>query len=184
MNIIIAGTGEVGFYLSKLLAQESHNIVIVDHDKKALERASHNLDVSIINGDATSIRTLEAAGAKKADLLIAVTSSQQVNILSCLIGKNSGAKKCIARISNTELLHRKDTFDLASLGIDEVIYPEALGASEIKNLLKESAATDSLEFDGGKLNLIGIMIDGKSELKDKTLAEYFGTTFEEKLTTI
>ena len=64
MNIIIAGTGEVGFYLSKLLAQESHNIVIVDHDKKALERASHNLDVSIINGDATSIRTLEAAGAK------------------------------------------------------------------------------------------------------------------------
>jgi len=171
MNIIIAGTGEVGFYLSKLLAQESHNIVIVDHDKKALDRATHNLDVSTINGDATSIRTLEVAGAKKADLLIAVTSSQQVNILSCSIGKNFGVKKCIARISNTELLHRKDTFDLASLGIDEVIYPEALGASEIKNLLKESAATDSLEFDGGKLNLIGIMIDDESELKDKTLAE-------------
>ena len=81
MKIIIAGTGEVGFHLSKLLAQESHSIVIIDHDKKALERASHNLDVSIINGDATSIRTLEAAGAKKADLFIAVTSSQQVNIL-------------------------------------------------------------------------------------------------------
>ena len=76
MNIIIAGTGEVGFYLSKLLAQESHNIVIIDHDKKALEKASHNLDVSTIKGDVTSIKTLEIAGAKKADLLIAVTSSQ------------------------------------------------------------------------------------------------------------
>ena len=109
MNIIIAGTGEVGFHLSKLLAQESHNIVIIDHDKKALEKASHNLDVSTIKGDVTSIKTLEIAGAKKADLLIAVTSSQQTNILSCTIGKKFGIKKCIARISNSELLPRKDT---------------------------------------------------------------------------
>ena len=164
MNIIIAGTGEVGFYLSKLLAQESHNIVIIDHDKKALEKASHNLDVS-------TIKTLEIAGAKKADLLIAVTSSQQTNILSCTIGKKFGVKKCIARISNSELLHRKDAFDLTSIGIDEVIYPEALGANEIKTLLKESAATDSLEFEGGKLHLMGIMIDKDSLLKDKTLGE-------------
>ena len=171
MNIIIAGTGEVGFYLSKLLAQESHNIVIIDHDKKALEKASHNLDVSTIKGDVTSIKTLEIAGAKKADLLIAVTSSQQTNILSCTIGKKFGVKKCIARISNSELLHRKDTFDLTSIGIDEVIYPEALGANEIKTLLKESAATDSLEFEGGKLHLMGIMIDKDSLLKDKTLGE-------------
>jgi len=171
MNIIIAGTGEVGFHLSKLLAQESHSIVIIDHDKKALEKASHNLDVSTIKGDVTSIKTLEIAGAKKADLLIAVTSSQQTNILSCSIGKNFGVKKCIARISNSELLHRRDIFDLSSLGIDEVIYPEALGANEIKSLLKESAVTDSLEFDGGLLHLMGIMIDGESELKDKTLGE-------------
>ena len=115
MNIIIAGTGEVGFHLSKLLAQESHSIVIIDHDKKALEKASHNLDVSTIKGDVTSIKTLEIAGAKKADLLIAVTSSQQTNILSCSIGKKFGVKKCIARISSSELLHRRDTFDLSSL---------------------------------------------------------------------
>ena len=171
MNIIIAGAGEVGFHLSKLLAQESHSIVIIDHDKKALGKASHNLDVSTIKGDVTSIKTLEIAGAKKADLLIAVTSSQQTNILSCTIGKKFGIKKCIARISNSELLPRKDTFDLSTIGIDEVIYPEALGANEIKALLKESAATDSLEFDGGKLHLMGIMIDGESELKDKTLGE-------------
>ena len=171
MNIIIAGTGEVGFHLSKLLAQESHSIVIIDHDKKALEKASHNLDVSTIKGDVTSIKTLEIAGAKKADLLIAVTSSQQTNILSCSIGKKFGVKKCIARISSSELLHRRDTFDLSSLGIDEVIYPEALGANEIKSLLKESAVTDSLEFDGGLLHLMGIMIDGESELKGKTLGE-------------
>ena len=171
MKIIIAGTGEVGFHLSKLLAQESHSIVIIDHDKKALEKASHNLDVSTIKGDVTSIKTLEIAGASKADLLIAVTSSQQTNILSCTIGKKFGVKKCIARISNSELLHRKDSFDLTTIGIDEVIYPEALGANEIKTLLKESAVTDSLEFDGGKLNLIGIRIDKASVLRDKTLGE-------------
>ena len=171
MKIIVAGTGEVGFHLSKLLAQESHDIVIIDISKIALEKATKNLDVSTIRGDATSIKTLEKAGVNKADLLIAVTSTQHINILSCVIGKNLGVKRCIARISNTELLHRKETFDLKDIGINQVIYPESLGASEIKKLLKESAVSDSFVFDKGKLQLIGIKIDEKSELKDKTLAE-------------
>ncbi len=171
MKIIIAGTGEVGFHLSKLLAQESHDIVIIDTSKIALEKATKNLDVSTIRGDATSIKTLESAGISKADLLIAVTSTQHINILSCVIGKNLGVKRCIARISNSELLHRKETFDLKDIGINQVIYPESLGASEIKKLLKESAVSDSFVFDKGKLQLIGIKIDEKSELKDKTLAE-------------
>ena len=171
MKIIIAGTGEVGFHLSKLLAQESHDIVIIDHDKRALEKATKTLDVSTVKGDATSIKTLENAGISKADLLIAVTSTQHVNILSCIIGKNLGVKKCIARISKSEFLHRKETFDLKSIGMDEVIYPESLGANEIKNLLKESAVTDSFDFENGKLQLIGIKIDEKSALKDKTLAQ-------------
>ena len=90
MKIIIAGTGEVGFHLSKLLAQESHDIVIIDTSKIALEKATKNLDVSTIRGDATSVKTLEKAGVNKADLLIAVTSTQHINILSCVIGKNLG----------------------------------------------------------------------------------------------
>ena len=80
MKIIIAGTGEVGFHLSKLLAQESHDIVVIDYSQKALEKATRNLDVSTIKGDATSIKVLENAGVSKADLLIAATSTQQVNI--------------------------------------------------------------------------------------------------------
>ena len=171
MKIIIAGTGEVGFHLSKLLAQESYDIVIVDISKRALEKATKNLDVSTIRGDATSIKILERAGISKADLLIAVTSTQHINILSCIIGKNLGVQRCIARIANSELLHRKETFDLKDIGINQVIYPESLGASEIKKLLKESAVSDSFVFDKGKLQLIGIKIDEKSELKDKTLAE-------------
>ena len=171
MKIIIAGTGEVGFHLSKLLVQESYDIVIVDISKIALEKATKNLDVSTIRGDATSIKILERAGISKADLLIAVTSTQHINILSCIIGKNLGVKRCIARIANSELLHRKETFDLKDIGINQVIYPESLGASEIKKLLKESAVSDSFVFDKGKLQLIGIKIDEKSELKDKTLAE-------------
>ena len=171
MKIIIAGTGEVGFHLSKLLAQESHDIVVIDYSQKALEKATKNLDVSIIKGDATSIKILENAGISKADLLIAATSTQQVNILSCVIGKKLGVKKCIARISNSELLRRRDSFDFKSIGIDEVIYPETLGASEIKTLLKESAVSDSYDFDKGKLKLMGIKIDDRSDLRDKSLAE-------------
>ena len=171
MKIIIAGTGEVGFHLSKLLAQESHDIIIIDTSKSALEKATKNLDVSTIRGDATSIKTLESAGVSKADLLIAVTSTQHINILTCIIGKNLGVKRCIARISNSELLHRKETFDLKDIGINQVIYPESLGATEIKKLLKESAVSDSFVFDKGKLQLIAIKIEEDSELKDKSLAE-------------
>ena len=100
------------------------------------------------------------------------------------MGKNLGVKKCIARISNTELLHRKDTFDLKSIGIDEVIYPESLGANEIKNLLKESAVTDTFEFEKGKLQLIGIKIGSNSDLKDKTLGESAYLNPETNFTTV
>ena len=184
MKIIIAGAGEVGFHLSKLLTQESHDIVIIDYSREALQKATKSLDVSTVKGDCTSIKTLERAGVNKADLLIAVTSSQHINILSCTMGKNLGVKKCIARISNTELLHRKDTFDLKSIGIDEVIYPESLGANEIKNLLKESAVTDTFEFEKGKLQLIGIKIGSNSDLKDKTLGESAYLNPETNFTTV
>lgn len=171
MRIIIAGAGDVGFHLAKLLAYEEHDIIIIDLDNNRLEYTANHLDVGTIRGSATSFRVLEEANVAKADLLIAVTESEETNIATCIIGKNLGAMRTIARISNTEYLHRKDKLDLKDIGIDEIISPESLAAREIKRLLKESATTDSFEFEKGMLSLMGITVDEDSELNGKTLTE-------------
>ena len=171
MRIIIAGAGDVGFHLAKLLAYESHDIDIIDMDDDRLQYISNHLDVQTVRGNSTSYSILEKAQVSKADLLIAVTESESTNITTCIIGKSLGAKRTISRITNTEFLHRKDILDLKTIGIDEIISPESLAAKEIKRLLKESAVTDLFNFEQGILSLVGITIDENSELLDKSLVE-------------
>jgi trk system potassium uptake protein TrkA len=171
MRIIIAGAGDVGFHLAKLLAFESHDITIIDMDDDKLQYIANHLDVQTIKGNSTSFRTLEEAQINKADLLIAVTESETTNISTSIIGKNLGAKKTIARVTNTEYLHKKEILDLKDIGIDEIISPESLAAKEIRRLLKQSALTDMFDFEKGMLSLVGITVDQDSALKDKSLVE-------------
>ena len=171
MRIIIAGAGDVGFHLAKLLAYEEHDIVIIDKNSDRLQTALNTLDVATVRGNSTSYQVMEEANIAKADMLISVTSSEETNIATCIIGKHLGAKRTIARIENLEYLLDKDKLDLKDLGIDEIISPESLAAKEIKRLLKEAAFTDSFEFDNGKLTLIGVIIDEESTLKNKSLFE-------------
>jgi trk system potassium uptake protein TrkA len=171
MKIIIAGAGDVGFHLAKLLAIEEHDINIIDLDSSKLQYISNHLDVNTIKGSSTSYRILEEARVSKADLLIAVTESETTNISTAIIGKNLGAKKTIARITNTEFLHKKDILDLKNVGIDEIISPESLAAKEIKKLLKETALTDTFEFEKGILSLVGVTIDEDSALLNQSLAD-------------
>jgi trk system potassium uptake protein TrkA len=171
MRIIIAGAGDLGFHLAKLLAIEEQDIILIDQDNEVLERASNQMDVGTVVGSSTSIKTLEEASIAKADLLIAVTSIEETNITTAIIGKRLGAKKTIARVSNIEFLHQRDKLNLKDVGIDEIISPESLAAKEIKRLLKESALTDTFEFENGILSLIGISLEKNSELLDKTLTE-------------
>ncbi|NNC96120.1 MAG: Trk system potassium transporter TrkA [Chitinophagales bacterium] len=169
MRIIIAGAGDVGFHLAKLLSYEKQDIVLVDIDKSKLRYAESHIDVATLKGSSVSFSTLEDAGVKKADLLLAVTNSEETNLATAIIGKHLGAKRTVARISNTEFLFAKDKLDLAKLGIDELISPESLAAREIKRLLKTSALTDTFEFDNGLLNMIGINIDNHAPIEDKTI---------------
>ena len=171
MRIIIAGAGEVGFHLAKLLAFERQDIVIIDMDQERLNYVANHLDISIVKGNSTSFKVLDDSGVAKSDLLIAVTSSEEANIATCVIAKNLGAKKTIARIDNLEFLLDKERFDLQTIGIDELISPESLAAREIKRLLKEAALTDTFDFDNGQLSLIGINIDEDGFLNNKTLRE-------------
>lgn len=171
MRIIIAGAGDVGFHLAKLLAYEEQDISIIDLDADKLQYIANHLDVSTIRGSSTSYRILEDAHISKADLLISVTESETTNISTCIIGKKLGAKRTIARISNTEFLLRKDKLNLKDIGIDEVISPESLAAKEIKRLLRVSALTDTFDFEKGTLSLVGITIDEDSELLNKSLVD-------------
>ena len=171
MRIIIAGAGDVGFHLAKLLAYEEQDIILIDKDANTLKQASQNLDVGTIKGSSTSYKILDEAGIQNADLLIAVTSSEETNLTTAIIGKYLGAKRTVARIENVEYLLNKEKLDLKELGIDEIISPESLAAKEIKRLLKEIALTDTFDFDEGKLSLIGVNVDGNSPIAGKTLIE-------------
>jgi trk system potassium uptake protein TrkA len=136
MRIIIAGAGDVGFHLAKLLTQENQDIVLIDKDEERLKYASDHLDISTIKGNAISYSVLEEANVSKARLVIAATDSEEANISTCIIAKHLGAKQTIARIRNAEFLLKREKLDLAKLGIDEIISPETLAAREIKRLLK------------------------------------------------
>lgn len=184
MRIIIAGVGDLGFHLAKLLAYEEQDIIVIDQDAAVLEQASSSLDVKVIKGSSTSIKVLEEANVAKADLLIAVTSIEETNIATASIGKSLGAKRTVARIANIEFLHHRDKLDLKTIGIDEIISPESLGAREIKRLLKQSALTDTFEFEKGSLSLIGISVDEDSELRGKTLTETAYLNPDHNFTTI
>ncbi len=125
MKIIIAGAGEVGFHLAKLLSYESQDITLIDCNKENLLYADNHLDIRVIRGDATSISILKDANVSSSDLLISVTSSETTNITVCVLAKQLGVKRTIARISNSEFIEHKDEMQFAKLGIDELISPEA-----------------------------------------------------------
>ncbi|RUA12876.1 MAG: Trk system potassium transporter TrkA [Flavobacteriia bacterium] len=159
MNITIAGAGEVGFHLSKLLSFESHNITLIDKDKERLSYADTRLDIKTVQADATSIASLKENAIDNTDLLIAVTSSETTNITICVIAKKMGAKKTIARIRNTEFTQKKNEINFAELGIDELISTEELASNEIKSLIDKSAFHDTHDFEKGALTMVGIMIN-------------------------
>ena len=171
MKIIIAGAGEVGFHLAKLLSYESQDITLIDTNRDNLLYADTHLDIRTIKGDATSIAILKEAQVKNVDMLIAVTSSEATNITACVLSKQLGAKRTIARISNTEFLENKEELGFTQFGIDELISPEALAASEIGLLLNQSAFNDSYEFEEGALTMIGLSLSRTALFVGKTVKE-------------
>ena len=171
MKIIIAGAGEVGFHLAKLLSYESQDITLIDSDKESLSYAESHLDIRVLKGDATSISILNDAQVSQSDLVIGVTSSETTNITLCLLAKQLGSKKTIARISNTEFLDYKDLIKFSEMGIDELISPEELAATEIKLLLSQSAFNDTYEFEEGRLIMVGVSLPTGAPFVGKTVQE-------------
>jgi|TARA_B110000908_G_scaffold107942_1_gene126798 trk system potassium uptake protein TrkA len=170
MKIIIAGAGDVGFHLAKLLSYESQDTYVIDFDGEKLNYINNHLDVITKKGDATSIKLLKEIGIESTDILLAVTESQNTNFTISVIGKSLGAKKTIARIDNPEFL-KNDLIDFKKFGLDYMISPEELAADEIKMLLNQSSFNDTVTFENGLFNVMGTTLDYKSPLLNTSVKE-------------
>ncbi|OFX83144.1 MAG: Trk system potassium transport protein TrkA [Bacteroidetes bacterium GWF2_33_16] len=170
MKIIVAGAGEVGSHLAKMLTSEFHDIMVVDTDEESLKNINANLDLMTMVGSATSFEFLKEAQVKKADLFIAVTHSEETNILASMIAKKLGAKKTIARVDNYEYIEPENITHFTGLGIDYLIYPERIAAREIVSLLGHEIS-EFVDFSGQKLSLFVLKLDEGAPVIDNTLMQ-------------
>jgi trk system potassium uptake protein len=178
MKIIIAGAGDVGLHLAKMLSSEKHSIVLIDTDEERLKQIVATLDMVTFHGSATSINKLTSAGISSADLFISVTNSEDKNMTSAMLSKKLGARKCLARIDNIEYLSEENMEYFSHLGIDYMFYPEQLAAGEIVTLIQQAATSDIMNFAGGKLFLYVMRMDKKAPAINQTLDEFHNLSQE------
>ena len=181
MKALVVGAGEVGFDVARMLALEQNDVVVIDTDPAPLENVREKLDVMTIQGTGTSGEVLKDSGAHTADMLIAVTSIDEVNIIACMMADRLGVETTVARVRSGEITRTQSVLTARDLGIDLVIHPEESAAAEVVRLLRRAGATDVLPFADGRLQLVGIRIDNDSSLTGtplhKLLEEHPDTTF-------
>lgn len=171
MRIVIAGAGEVGTHLAKMLSNENHEIVLIDPEEVRLKLIDNSLDILTHEGSATSVSLLRDTLVKKTDLFIAVTHSEDTNIISAIMAKRFGAIKTIARIDNLDFFESSTLDFFKSIGIDSLIYPELIAAREVLGLLHETGASDFMEFCSGKLAMYVQKLEENAPIINKSLQE-------------
>lgn len=163
MNIIIAGCGKVGCTLAEQLNAEGHEVSVIDNDAQALQNASSRFDVMGVEGNCTSYRVQTEAGIDDADLMIAVTDKDELNMLACLIAKKAGDCHTIARVRSPEY-YEEINYIREELGLSMSINPELAAASEIARLIQVPSALEVDTFAKGRVSLIKIQIPQGSVL--------------------
>ncbi|MBK8501605.1 MAG: Trk system potassium transporter TrkA [Saprospiraceae bacterium] len=171
MKIVIAGAGDIGFHIAKLLTYEKQDITLIDIDEEVLDHARTHLDVLTIKGDASSLSILQEAGVDRARLVIAATTSEKTNIITAILAKKMGARQTIARVQSPEYLAKDQKSIFQELGVDSLISPEQLAAQEVLRLLKQCSLTDIFEFEGGQISLIGVLLDDSSPIVNMSIKE-------------
>ena len=173
MKIVIAGAGDVGTHLAKMLSKENHEIILLDQKKEKIKALEANYDILAVIGSPTSLKSLREAQVPSADLFVAVTPYESTNLTACVLATNLGAQKTLARIDNQEYLYPKNREFFKSVGIDSLIYPEMLAADEIVNGLKKGWVRQYLDFSDGALVVLATKIRSTSPLCKKQLSEAF-----------
>lgn len=171
MKIIIAGAYAIGSHLAKLLSRNNQDIVLIDDDEQRLEYISSDYDILTMHASPTSLAALKNAGAADANLYIAVTPDENLNMNSCVMAKAIGAKKTVAKVNNYEFVEPEMAKFYEKLGIDSLIYPENLAAYDIVNGLKMSWVRQRWDVHGGALVMLGIKLRETCEILDRPLKE-------------
>ena len=178
MKIVIAGAGGVGYHLAQMLCRDNYDLTVIDNDPDVLERVDRSLDALPLLGDASSPGLLDQAEVGKADLFLAVTTSESVNLLSAMLAKTRGTARTVARVNDPEKIERASCDTFRSLGIDDMICPQQLVAYEIDQLLQQSAFTDLSDFEDGALHVVGITLPLEHYWTQQTIGQ-ISKNFEE-----
>jgi trk system potassium uptake protein TrkA len=165
LKVLIVGAGEVGFHIARHLAHENKDVVVVDSDADAIRRVSESLDVQVVNGSGSSPVVLEEAGVREAEILLAVTNSDEINLVACLVANIiSPTTKKLARIRNADFDEYHDMFREHAPHIDTLINPDIEVVKTIDRLMRVPGAVDVGEFADGHINFIGINLDKDTRL--------------------
>lgn len=172
MRIVIAGAGEVGSHLAKMLSVEGHSITVIDESERRLDSLAATADVITVEGDITLYEVLSKAGVARSDLFLAVSPDQNSNIISAMLAKQVGSRKVISRIDNDEYVRPGIKELFINMGLDYMFYPEKEAAQEVIKLLGNSSTTEFVDFSGGKLALVAFRIEEGSQLINQPLQAF------------
>lgn len=173
MKIVIAGAGEVGTHLAKLLSKENQDVIIIDKDENKLAKLEPYNMLTFV-GNPVSFKTMRNAGVMGCDLFIAVTPYETDNVLACEIAKSFGAKKAVARIDNYDFMRKENRPFFTEKGIDDLIYPELLAAKEMAVALERAWVRNWFELCNGQLYVIGVKVREDAKVVGMPLRELFG----------
>lgn len=174
MKIVIGGAGAVGTHLSKLLSKDHQDCVLIDDDVDRLAGLEGSYDIMTLHGSPTSIQTLKEAGVERADLFVGVTTDESRNMNACMIAHALGAKKTVARIDNIEYMAPGLKTFFEQIGIDSLIYPEALAAIDIASGLKTSWVRQRWDVHDGALVMLGVKLRETCEILNQPLRQLCG----------
>lgn len=172
MKVVIIGAGEVGFNVASRLVNENKDVVVIDKDSEAIRRVSDNIDVQVVNGSGSSPISLDEAGIKDAEIVLAVTNSDETNLVACLVADIlSPSTKKLARIRNADFDQYHDNFRKYAPHIDTLINPEIEVVKTIDRMMNMPGVVDIGEFADGRIKFIGIRLDKDARLTGTRLSE-------------
>jgi trk system potassium uptake protein len=164
MRVFIVGAGEVGFNTAQLLSREGHDVIVVEQNEERVSRVSEQLDALVVQGNGASPKMLVEAGGHHAELVVAVTDSDEVNITACVVAKAQGVARTVARIRNTDYYESEQPFARDVLGIDFVIHTERAVAEEIREALRVPGTVNVESFAEDRIEVVEVVLKGDSPL--------------------
>lgn len=171
MYVIVVGAGEVGTYVADRLSREGHDVAVIERNRAAHRAVTERLDVLTLQGSGTNPEVLREAGIDRAEMIVAVTSQDEVNLVCCLVGKQAGIARTVCRLEDADLRSRKSSALHEAMGVDLIIDPDHETAQEILELLEYPGASEVAEMAGGEVVVIGARLAQDAPIVGRSLME-------------